>query len=69
MGGTKKTEVESEWLADDFATSFWLKHALDGALERDPVDAVNDAEILLRVLRDRLETVFEVERSRSDRRP
>jgi hypothetical protein len=42
---------------------------LDGALERDPVDAVNDAEILLRVLRDRLETVFEVERSRSDRGP
>ncbi|MCK7499514.1 MAG: hypothetical protein MZW92_60800 [Comamonadaceae bacterium] len=56
-------------MVDDFAMSFWLKHALDGALERDPVDAVNDAEILLRVLRDRLETVFEVERSRNNRGP
>ena len=67
MDGTTKWELERG--VDDFATSFWLKHALDGALERDPVDAVNDAEILLRVLRDRLETVFEVERSRSNRGP
>lgn len=67
MDGTTKWKLER--VVDDFAMSFWLKHALDGALERDPVDAVNDAEILLRVLRDRLETVFEVERSRSNRGP
>jgi hypothetical protein len=67
MDGTTKRRLER--VVDDFAMSFWLKHALDGALERDPVDAVNDAEILLRVLRDRLETVFEVERSRNNRGP
>ena len=32
------------------AASFWLKTALRTALERDPVDAANDAEMLLRLL-------------------
>ena len=67
MDSTSKWE--SERGVDDFATSFWLKHALDSALARDPVDAVNDAEVLLRVLRERLETVFEVERSGNHRGP
>ncbi|MDD2609357.1 MAG: hypothetical protein PHX60_06620 [Giesbergeria sp.] len=31
-------------------TSRWLKNALSQALERDPVDALNDAEFLLGVL-------------------
>lgn len=31
-------------------TSRWLKNALSKALERDPMDALNDAEFLLGVL-------------------
>lgn len=35
------------------STSFWLKDALQGALQRDPVDAANDAEVLAAVLAKR----------------
>lgn len=34
-------------------TSTWLKDALRAALERDPVDAANDAELLCSVLAGR----------------
>jgi hypothetical protein len=34
----------------DPAASFWLRHALNSALARDPVDAANDAEVLARLL-------------------
>lgn len=33
--------------------SFWLKKAIQENLVRDPVDALNDAEILLDVLKQR----------------
>lgn len=39
---------------NDPATSYWLKDALASALGRDPVDAANDAEVLLDVLAHRL---------------
>lgn len=35
------------------STSFWLKDALQAALQRDPVDAANDAELLAAVLASR----------------
>ncbi len=38
-------------------TSYWLKNALTSALNRDPVDAVNDAELLAIVLRHRAEVI------------
>ena len=38
-------------------TSTWMKLALSTALERDPVDAVNDAELLAIVLRHRAEVI------------
>ncbi len=38
-------------------TSSWMKVALTTALERDPVDAVNDAELLAIVLRHRVEVI------------
>ena len=44
----KNTEVER--LLANPATSHWLKHAITSARERDVVDAVNDAEILLQVM-------------------
>lgn len=34
----------------DPAASFWLKNALRSALERDPVDAANDAEVFAQLL-------------------
>ncbi|WP_084618666.1 hypothetical protein [Thalassobaculum salexigens] len=37
----------------DPATSLWLREALSGALLRDPVDAVNDGEVLVAVLTER----------------
>ena len=46
-----------EILADSTA-SFWLKNALQSALSRDPLDAVNDAEILVIALRERCNKVF-----------
>lgn len=38
-------------------TSNWMKVALSTALNRDPVDAVNDAELLALVLRHRAEQI------------
>ena len=37
-------------LLRDPACSYWLRHALNSALARDPVDAANDAEVLAMVL-------------------
>lgn len=37
----------------DPAASFWIKQALQTALQRDPVDAANDAEVLAKVLSHR----------------
>lgn len=39
--------------------SDWFKNALTSALQRDPVDAVKDAELLSEVLRGWLADVFE----------
>lgn len=35
------------------ATSFWLKEALNKAMQRDPVDALHDAEELVFLLDER----------------
>ena len=47
----------SDAMADELLerrdVSFWLKKAIKENLVRDPVDAVNDAEILLDVLKKR----------------
>jgi Arc/MetJ-type ribon-helix-helix transcriptional regulator len=41
----------------DVSASDWVKDALRSALERDPVDALNDAEILAKALRENLDDV------------
>ena len=46
-----------EVLADP-AASFWLKTALCSALNRDPVDAAHDSEILARLLEDRCDRIL-----------
>jgi len=42
----------------DPSASDWLRDALRSALERDPVDAANDAEALARVLRERCDRML-----------
>lgn len=45
-------------ILDDFSASYWIKNALRSALERDPVDAANDAEILAVALREHCDAIF-----------
>jgi hypothetical protein len=45
----------------DRAASAWLKDSLERALERDPVDALNDALLLASVLDAQLRAVFGLE--------
>jgi hypothetical protein len=52
----KQLEVE-EVLADP-AASFWLKEALSSALNRDSVDAANDAEVLAQLLDRRCQEIL-----------
>jgi hypothetical protein len=44
-------------VTDDPAASDWLKNALLEAINRDPVDAAGDAEVLCRILRLRAAAV------------
>lgn len=37
------------------STSFWLKQAIQDNLNRDPVDALNDVEVLMAVLQNQLQ--------------
>jgi hypothetical protein len=45
----------------DRAASAWLKESLERALERDPVDALNDALLLAAVLDAQLRAIFGLE--------
>jgi hypothetical protein len=47
---TETQHLTPEQLLADPSASTWLKTALAAALERDPVDAANDAEVLSAVL-------------------
>jgi hypothetical protein len=49
--------LEVEQLLSDPAAS-WLKDALRSALDRDPVDAANDAEVLCRLLDERCHKIL-----------
>ena len=51
---------EAEEILADPAASSWLKDALRSALERDPVDALNDALALAGTLEARLRVVLEL---------
>lgn len=49
-------------------TSTWLKNALTAALDRDPVDAANDAELLAMVLGHRADQINITARAALDSR-
>lgn len=46
-------------ILNDFAASYWLKNAVRELSDRDPVDALADAEALADAMRDRLEKLQE----------
>jgi len=46
-------------IMNGYATTFWLKRTLASALERDPVDALADAEVLTRALREHCDNVLQ----------
>lgn len=48
-----------EHVLDDRAASFWVKSALRTSLERDPVDAANDAELVAKLLDRRCREIVE----------
>lgn len=48
---------EARKIADDPAASGWLKNALFEAINRDPVNAAKDAELLTRILLQRAAAV------------
>lgn len=47
-----------EEVLNDPTMSDWLKWALRSALNRDPLDVTNDAEILFMILAQRLNELF-----------
>jgi hypothetical protein len=50
---SENTDKRIVALLDNPATSFWLRDALLAALQRDPVDSLNDSEHLVEILTDR----------------
>jgi hypothetical protein len=50
----------AEIMADQ-STSDWLKTALRAAMERDPVDALNDTLALAGILEERLRTLLDLD--------
>lgn len=59
--GDGKPLPSAEEVLADRATSYWLKDALETALERDPVDAFNDALLLAAVLEQHLREVLGID--------
>jgi len=49
-----------EAVIEDPASSYWLKASVQSAIQRDPVDALNDALLLTALLDHRLREVLEL---------
>lgn len=43
--------LEETVILADPSTSFWLRQAIKDTRHRDPVDSLNDAELLVKILR------------------
>jgi hypothetical protein len=56
-------EDSIEAMMADLSASTWLKAALRGALESDPVDALNDALALAGILEERLRAALDLNES------
>ncbi len=51
-------DLDVKTILDDPFTSTWLKNSLNTSLQRDPIDAVFDAELLARVLNKRADAAL-----------
>jgi hypothetical protein len=60
MKSTEPSQFEANDILADPAASSWLKDALKSALERDAVDALNDALALAGTLEARLRAVMDL---------
>ena len=56
--GTNMTITKSLAILKDPATHQWVKDQYHAAFDRDPYDALNDAELLTELLRTRLNSIL-----------
>ena len=61
MSAAAESMPQIQAILEDPAVSDWLKVALTEAIERDPVDALNDALLLAQTLDDRLREALGLE--------
>ena len=61
MSAAAESMPDIQIILEDPAVSDWLKAALTEAIERDPVDALNDALLLAQALDDRLREALGLE--------
>ena len=52
-GALEQVEAQASFILDHPAASEWLKRSLQGALRLDPIEALNDLEILSTIIRAR----------------
>jgi hypothetical protein len=55
---TRDIDKPIAWVLEHRAMSCWLKDALRSALNRDPIDMLNDLEILSHLLRARSDALL-----------
>ena len=61
MSAAAESMPDIQAILEDPVVSDWLKVALTEAIERDPVDALNDALLLAQTLDDRLRETLGLE--------
>ena len=61
MSAAAQSMPDIQAILEDPTASDWLKVALTEAIERDPVDALNDALLLAQTLDDRLRETLGLE--------
>ena len=61
MSAAAESMPEIQAILEDPSASDWLKIALTEAIERDPVDGLNDALLLAQALDDRLRETLGLE--------
>ena len=57
----REAERRIAWVLENPLTSAWLKDALESATRRDPVDVMNDLELLDHVLKEWARAKIEVQ--------
>ena len=53
-------DKEIDRILSCYSTSFWLKDALKSSVQRDCVDALNDAEFLVAILSKRYQKIVDM---------